>query len=297
VSTLDREVKSVTDLDDLYPRQVSKLTAQPAAEDCPEFPIAPPPMEATEPIQIQMSELQSPVQEAGSEGPTDDSRYFAGDDPTSTAAEASGCPGGAEESEPPAPTLPMPPVYTPDNDIVMPKIEDTTEEPQTMPYVEEDTEHQDDLGFPFSAFLFWLKKEAAKSVPPKAGSELVPEATSPEPEAPTEAPTPPNCQEDPNYHHQYPGCPYTGGCPYHGGHGYPTMKDFAPPKIEKEKKKTKKKKKEIKATPTSMLKKMSESLLEDLKNTPSPRRCGVDTMECRPSDARLPGGGIYDQPY
>jgi hypothetical protein len=28
--------------------------------------------------------------------------------------------------------------------------------------------------------------------------------------------TPPTCQEDPEYHHQYPGCPYSGVCPYTG---------------------------------------------------------------------------------
>jgi hypothetical protein len=27
---------------------------------------------------------------------------------------------------------------------------------------------------------------------------------------------PPDCQEDPAYYHQYPGCPYSGGCPYGG---------------------------------------------------------------------------------
>jgi hypothetical protein len=320
VSTLDHGVKSVINLNDLCPRQICKLMAEPAAEDCPEVPLGPlPNIEATEPIQIQMTELQPGPQAALSAQVSEGTFAYGYAD--------------AEETEAGVATLPMPPVCAPEDAIVMPKIEEPeSTDVQAMPYVEEDPAGADASAIPFSAWLFWLKKEAAKIGSSHEQSELVPvvgpmptvplqfpEGKYPNTYLPVPAPAvapvcppmgypmpegvapmdlngPPNCQEDPHYHHQYPGCPYTGGCPYQGGHGYPTMKDFAPPQIEKDKK-PKKKKKEIKATPTSMLKKLSESLLEDLKNAQSPKRCGLDTMECRPTDAKLPGAGIYDQPF
>ena len=105
-----------------------------------------------------------------------------------------------------------------------------------------------------------------------------------------------NLQEDPNYHHQYPSCPYTGQCPYTGHCPYPyhynvpsvpyTETAPTPSEIAKPKKPVKTKPTKP-AKPAKPVEKIDPML--DLETF------GVDTMECRPSDVSdyLPGAGPF----
>jgi hypothetical protein len=108
-----------------------------------------------------------------------------------------------------------------------------------------------------------------------------------------------NLQEDPNYHHQYPSCPYTGQCPYTGHCPYPYhynvpsvphTETVPQPEIAKPKKPAKNKPAQPvqpPAKPTKPVQKIDPML--DLETF------GVDTMECRPSDVSdyLPGAGPF----
>jgi hypothetical protein len=76
----------------------------------------------------------------------------------------------------------------------------------------------------------------------------------------------PNCQEDPCYHRQYPGCPYTG--PYTPPSVYPNQPMPAP------------------ATPSKpgKVKQLLLNWPDCTQQCPDPR--SLDTMEYRPSDGR-----------
>jgi hypothetical protein len=84
-------------------------------------------------------------------------------------------------------------------------------------------------------------------------------------------------REDSSYHHQYPGCPYTGHCPYPYHYNVPPVQNPAPPQEKPVSK------------PESMTAKpigKKESFIKNgLELVVHP---DVDTMECRPTD--LPEG-------
>ena len=86
----------------------------------------------------------------------------------------------------------------------MPKIVDEEQgpAPTTMPYAKDGAEEDACQGF----LSFWSSLFEGKS--DEAGDQ--------EECAPQDANDPTRCQEDPAYHHQYPGCPYSGACPYTG---------------------------------------------------------------------------------
>jgi hypothetical protein len=147
-------------------------------------------------------------------------------------------------------------------DLVMPGIVDI---PGVMPYVP-NAEADTDLGW-FS----WVHATLSEATyldnslvtqMPFAGDENG--MTQPMPSINEEIP---NCQEDPNYHRHYPGCPYTG--PYSPPSVYPNLPAAPTPE----------------ATPPLKPKKVKRLLLNwiDLgEQCPVPR--GIDTMEYRPSD-------------
>src|SRR5262249_54477695 len=87
---------------------------------------------------------------------------------------------------------------------------------------------------------------------------------------------PPSCQEAPEYQQPYPGCPHMGGCGSGGGCCPPPMTETTP-KVKRHKQK------KVKAQPVSMSREAKTKPDDD----ESPNVSGVDTMECRPSDAHL----------
>jgi hypothetical protein len=105
-----------------------------------------------------------------------------------------------------------------------------------------------------------------------------------------------NLQEDPNYHHQYPSCPYTGQCPYTGHCPYPYHYNVpSVPYTETAPKPSEiaKPKKPAKAKPTKPAKPAKP--VEKIDPMLDLETFGVDTMECRPSDVSdyLPGAGPF----
>jgi hypothetical protein len=83
----------------------------------------------------------------------------------------------------------------------------------------------------------------------------------------------PDCQEDPAYHHQYPGCPYNGPCPKSSNVPPParSKKNAAPFGDELQE-----------SSPESKTNSDAKKLLK--KGTGPERKSKVDTTECRPSD-------------
>lgn len=160
--------------------------------------------------------------------------------------------------------------------FIPPAEEEVEEEaPATMPYLNNDCPDQ-----AASSLLdvWWGLVRLFKMGEP-SHEESEPALTQPQ--------DPPNCQEDPNYHHQYPGCPYHGGgdagvCPY-TGRSYPSCdKPEATPDQGCP----------VESKPASKPKRKSKQELEDdVKNqtgTGEERRVHpeVDTTDFRPSDAQ-----------
>jgi len=107
----------------------------------------------------------------------------------------------------------------------------------------------------------------------------------------------PNLQQDPNYHHHYPGCPYTGHCPYTGRYANPVMQPAQTPTIE-EIRKIKKKPEPI-PMPQTEESSIDDTLPLKMKSLKSwwrkltcpdadecPKHPEVDTTEFRRSDAK-----------
>jgi hypothetical protein len=143
----------------------------------------------------------------------------------------------------------------------MPSCTEEEEVPAVKPTAEE-AETKDRCIFSFWMSLF---KNAAKSEPAEE-AEPMPSAE------------PPNCKEDPAYHYQYPGCPYTGVCPYSGKSVSDSMDA---PKPEE--------KKSPMSEPAPAGKRGHRNV-PSCKDPPgsedTPVHPEVDTMECRPSDAK-----------
>jgi len=181
--------------------------------------------------------------------------------------------------------------------------------PELMPYAD-DTDEQD--GAPrdcdcMNRFLSWLLGDSETKDCPACGSSLVscvvdfvkdlfgeesnadqgvqaPAEPQPAEEAQERRsdsnPASPSFREDPNYHQQYPGCPYSGQCPY--PHHFQVPK-VSPPRPQKP---------AVKPGPNtegnpgvSGLSPPGSRLL---------RQSTVDTMECRPADL---AGADYDRPF
>jgi hypothetical protein len=83
----------------------------------------------------------------------------------------------------------------------------------------------------------------------------------------------PDCQEDPAYHHQYPGCPYNGPCPKSSNVTPPakSKKNAAPFGDELQE-----------SSPESKTNFDAKKLIK--KGIGPERKSKVDTTECRPSD-------------
>jgi hypothetical protein len=188
----------------------------------------------------------------------------------------------------------------------MPPCSDDEEVPATMPYAEDgDGAAEDCLS------LFW------KGLFGETGGQ---EGGQEESEA-IHAEDPSPCKEDPAYHHQYPGCPYTGVCPYSGRCATPAVEHEDTPGAEGEKQEPAahscegcpkgtccpgcctKKKKECKSKAEGEKKTTPDTSDPAHPKADHPKgHCGdegcpahsdVDTMEFRPSDAHE---GEFDNP-
>lgn len=151
-----------------------------------------------------------------------------------------------------------------------PGVQDTSieEKKDDAPSKAEDSELQD-----------WLKQYEEAAIDAGIGpkdEQVKPEASPEESEAINEG-EPPTCQEDVNYHHQYPTCPYMGGCPKSG---YCPVQTEPTPVTPKKTRKHKVKQKEP-VQPVKPAVPEAESGSEE-QEPPT----GVDTMEYRKSDAR-----------
>jgi hypothetical protein len=259
-----------------------KLRAQPMPEECAEAAPGPQFVEANEPIQV-----GGPGSPAGF---NDSVPAEAG----TPAAVVPGCPvpmpGGQEECEPAGPFMPPCPVCEPEDKLYMPPCpEDEDGKQMHLPYVGEGGDMKEEFELPTSVWFHWLLQ---KETPPKEtkdrSEQLVPVTPGVAPETPEESEpavpmNPPRCEEDPHYHHQYPGCPYMGGCPF-GGPCTPEMKPQEAPTLKKDKKK------KVQAMPMSFSRKLRTLLDGGLEV----KECHtdeikLDTMECRPSDLKLAG--------
>jgi hypothetical protein len=87
--------------------------------------------------------------------------------------------------------------------LKMPRCQDEDDDvPATMPYAaESEAAVENDC---VAQFWMGLFRKSLKENGTAEESETV------------QTETPPKCQEDPSYHQQYPGCPYSGVCPYSG---------------------------------------------------------------------------------
>jgi hypothetical protein len=139
--------------------------------------------------------------------------------------------------------------------------------PMFMPYI--DDEAKSDAKCVFSFFMGLFSDKRTK-VEPYEDCEP-PDLTF----------DPNECREDPAYHHQYPGCPFTGACPTRPSMPYP--KTSTPPRSTHDQDcdvpEPIKSKSFKPYTPNDM-----ESLLRKTNDS----RKHIDTTEYRPSDA-LPG--------
>jgi hypothetical protein len=255
------------------PEPAGKLMAVPMTEECADEPLGPQVVEASEPIQV-----GTPALVANGEAPGPECGLAA-------TGSLEAC--GLAAAVPPDPTLVPVPTLVPEETMTMPTCPDEDDSQKLcMPYAEEHGNPTDARSF-FDAWFHWLKKDVGKEGDGDDPVEkLVPYDPTVAPEFPAEkesaAPmNPPKCEEDPNYHHQYPGCPYTGGCPYGEGRCPPEMKPEAAP-VPKPKNKMK-----VQASPMSRTRKL-RTLLDgglDLKECHTDE-IKLDTMECRPSDMR-----------
>lgn len=153
----------------------------------------------------------------------------------------------------------------------MPKIVDADKgpAPTTMPYAKDGEQEDACQGF----LNFWTSLFECKST----------ETGDQEESEPAEAEDPTKCQEDPAYHHQYPGCPYSGACPYTGKCYTPTYTS-PKPTVEEES--------EYQA-PKTKTSEPVDSPKSDDDALPPPK---VDTTEFRPSD-KSPDEGRSNMPY
>jgi hypothetical protein len=195
--------------------------------------------------------------------------------------------GDAEECEVGGPvTTPCCP-GEPEDAVLMPTCGDEDRASETvMPYAEENAASKMDLPFPFNIWFYWLKPKSRTEGDCHEQSEMVPTPAVADPGCPEMAGPmglrgTSDCQVDPDYPHEYPGCPHMQGCPHAGHCPAPT------PPAETPKAKTGKK--EVQAHPVSRplprKPEKSELPLED----ECIDRHGVDTMECRPMDLNKVG--------
>jgi hypothetical protein len=250
----------------------------PLAADCPNLEAVPHLQEVNEPIRVDVPvEGAEDVPAAGAPGPNGVVR--AGYGKPAEVATPEECEHGAACVPPSAPE-------EPEATMLMPRCgEEEGEAGLKMPYIEEDPELRGTDVSPFSLWFSWLKLDAAKEGGPKKAAchgecELVP--AGPESPLPEGGSAVPDCQVDPNYPHQYPGCPFMGGCCPQSG-GCPVARpevDCPPPQ---------KRKKVIKAHPTSLPKKEKSSKRSRPTDEEWGGRCTLDTMEARPSDVKKTG--------
>jgi hypothetical protein len=166
--------------------------------------------------------------------------------------------------------------------------EDSNSREMHMPYVDENRERAlefsprgctwfDLLLGTAGDYLFGGKGHNEELIPAKPG--VAPE--TPEESEPAVPRNPPKCQEEPGCQYQYPGCPFLEDFPC----GATCPDSIKAPKAAP----AKKPKKKVEAIPMSFSRAL-RSLLDggvEVKDDDVPSR--LDTMECRPSDLRLPG--------
>jgi hypothetical protein len=161
---------------------------------------------------------------------------------------------GAEECEEGPASMPLAKEF---NDVA----------PAFMPYIDDDGKQEAKC-----IFSFWMGLFAGPQVKADASEDCEPPDLTFDPN---------ECREDPAYHHQYPGCPYTGPCPTRPSMPYP--KTNTPPKAPHD---------EDCDVPepikSKSFKPYTPNDLESLLKKTNDRRKHIDTTEYRPSDA-LPG--------
>lgn len=168
--------------------------------------------------------------------------------------------------------------------IMPPCNDDEGEAPAVMPYVEDqDTASADkDCADYLKRTVNELRDRGKEIRDSDAGQE--------ESEAGDEQEPP--LEEDPAYHHQYPGCPHSGYCPYSGRGPADDYEPVPPPKSEK--KSADDAEESEPAQPTIQEKQHSKEDKNQAKHPNGGGKCGseecpahpeVDTMEFRPSDA------------
>ncbi len=273
-----------------YKNRQPKLMLEPVAEECPDYPPHQAPAEACEPIQVPMPGQASAGAEPGS---AVEGVISSGTEPYHKPHHKKKHAEIPEECEVVPPSMPQPQVCGQEEAVYMPPYpegEKTEAVSAKEPYAEEEAEASEDKeesGCPLCAWFAWLQQLAGqqkghkKCHAPKA-SDLVPETgTVPCPTGMEESDPsrPPSCQEAPEYQPQYPGCPSTS-CPYMGGCGAGGV-CCPPPATDTTPKVKHHKKKKVKAQPVSLRHKAKTKANDDDKVS------GVDTMECRPSDAHL----------
>jgi hypothetical protein len=268
-----------------YKNRQPKLMLEPVAEECPDYPFQKAPAEACEPIQIPMPGQASAEAQPGS---AVEGVISSGTEPyhKSSHKKHSEVP---EECEVVPPSMPQPQVCGQEENAYMPPYPQGDKAGAVFAggkYVEEDALIKEESDCPLCGWFTWLKQLAGqqkghkKCKAPKA-SDLVPgtaTGTVPCPAGMEESDPsrPPSCQEAPEYQQAYPGCPHMGGCGS-GGVCCPPPATETTPKVKHHKKK------KVKAQPVSMSHKAKTTADDD----ESPNVSGVDTMECRPSDAHL----------
>src|SRR5205823_5211899 len=146
-----------------------------------------------------------------------------------------------------------------------------------MPYADEESCEVEQKGFLKALVDIFLSEKAAEPMKVKL------EPVTPEPmpmEDPLQEPSPDGkCQEDQNYHHQYPSCPYTGRC-YPDPIPSPAVPDV--PQEKKDEEKSVPEKDKASEMPPSPKGPGAEEQDEE-----SVMEFHLDTMEFRPSDAGL----------
>jgi hypothetical protein len=263
-------------------RQMSRVPYHPgmgqaALEECPRL-AAQVAVDVNEPIHVDVPDRAMAAQDPATGVPCPEGVMPAG---FAKAAER----GNSEECETNARSTPPCASEEPADTVLMPTCGDEDKVPP-MPYVEEDPESKRDLPFPLNLWFYWLKANGASHGDTHEQSEMVPSAHGgdpicPEMAVPMSHAGTSDCQVDPDYPHEYPGCPHMQSCP-HAGH-------CPAPMLPAETPQPKKSKKETRAHPISLPLHLNPGKgAVPLEDECTGKR-GVDTMECRPMEYKNAG--------